>query len=247
MITELKIDLLKTQLKSIQKAVVLAPHPDDFDVIGVSLKLLKEDNKEIHLLLNSGGASGVVDGFLSAYTDSEKVELRLIEQEYSCRFFGLKEENFKFLNMEIDVDGEPAFITSNCEKIRKEILRLMPDTFFLPHGNDHNPGHSRNYHFLTKIIQEEAITAQLFLNKDPKTQNFNTHYYTPLDGSLIHWKETLLGFHHSQEHRNKLNRNITFKERILNSNRLTAMELNLPSPFAESFEHQIFENGIRIK
>jgi LmbE family N-acetylglucosaminyl deacetylase len=72
-------------------ALVLAPHPDDFDAIGVTLRHLnlKQAGHALHLAVLTQGANGVDDGLDGARTDEEKAALREAEQRASCGFLGL--------------------------------------------------------------------------------------------------------------------------------------------------------------
>ena len=45
------------------RVVVLAPHPDDFDAIGISMRTLQENGNPIDVTVLTSGASGVEDDF----------------------------------------------------------------------------------------------------------------------------------------------------------------------------------------
>src|SRR3569832_2667646 len=77
--------------------VVLAPHPDDFDAIGVALRLLQLQVHLIHVAVLTTGVNGVVDGWNGARSAGEKAELREAEQRASCEYFGLLVVCFFFL------------------------------------------------------------------------------------------------------------------------------------------------------
>jgi LmbE family N-acetylglucosaminyl deacetylase len=88
-----------------QRILVLAPHPDDFDAIGVSLRYFDGNRNPIYLAVATSGASGVEDSFCSPPTREAKGKLREEEQRASCRYFGLPEENLTFLRLEEDQEG----------------------------------------------------------------------------------------------------------------------------------------------
>ncbi|MBP1768990.1 MAG: hypothetical protein H6P98_3105, partial [Candidatus Aminicenantes bacterium] len=67
---------------------VLAPHPDDFDAAGVTLRLFQRNGNRVSLAVLTSGASGVEDGFCSPPARAEKARIRENEQRASCRFFG---------------------------------------------------------------------------------------------------------------------------------------------------------------
>ena len=81
-----------TDLRSIvwprpMTVLVTAPHPDDFDAIGVTLKYLKNQGHDIHALVAETG-SGIDKVYGAGMTQEEKRQLRVREQTGSLRFFG---------------------------------------------------------------------------------------------------------------------------------------------------------------
>ena len=81
------------------RSLVLAPHPDDFDVIAVTLRRLQHEGNPIHLVVLTSGASGVEPGFCAGGGWETRSELREHEQLRSCRLFGLPETSFAFLRL----------------------------------------------------------------------------------------------------------------------------------------------------
>ena len=60
-------------LPTAMKVLVLAPHPDDFDAIGVTLRILRDNGNPILLAVVTSGASGVEDGYrLAAPTSGNR-------------------------------------------------------------------------------------------------------------------------------------------------------------------------------
>ncbi|RYY73478.1 MAG: PIG-L family deacetylase, partial [Comamonadaceae bacterium] len=78
---------------------VVAPHPDDFDAIAVTLQLLQQQGHALHVAVVTTGASGVDDGFGGALDDAGKAALRESEQHASCAAFGLPPGRLAFLRM----------------------------------------------------------------------------------------------------------------------------------------------------
>ncbi len=74
--------------------LVLAPHPDDFDVVAVTLKQFHHSGARISLEVLSGGASGVEDIFASDW--EAKTSAREAEQCESCAMFGLPADALRF-------------------------------------------------------------------------------------------------------------------------------------------------------
>jgi len=84
-------------------AHVLAPHPDDFDAIAVTLRFLQRLQWRIVLSVMTGGENGVADDYEGAASRVDKRELRRQEQRDSCTAFGLDLLDLNFL--ELDHDG----------------------------------------------------------------------------------------------------------------------------------------------
>jgi LmbE family N-acetylglucosaminyl deacetylase len=235
--------LLQTlSIPSAWRLSVLAPHPDDFDAIGITLRYFQKNGNEIDLAVITSAASGVEDGFGGAFTAENKALLREYEQRGSCRFFGLPENRLKFLRMSEDEQGHPADLPENLEAMRGYLLERKPEIVFLPHGNDTNLGHQRTSAFLHKILQEEKLFMIAFLNRDPKTIALRQDLYAPFDVEESAWKGELLRFHQSQHQRNLNSRGHGFDERILSVNRQIAAELNSGAPFAEAFELELLDS-----
>ena len=61
--------------------LVLAPHPDDFDAIGITMRFFRDNGNPVHVVVVSSGASGVEDGFCSFRDLKVKAEIREREQK----------------------------------------------------------------------------------------------------------------------------------------------------------------------
>jgi LmbE family N-acetylglucosaminyl deacetylase len=223
---------------------VLAPHPDDFDAIAVTLRYFHERGDTLHLALLTTGASGVEDGYLGATaeanTDQAKGELREAEQLASCAFFGLPAERVSFLRLPPDAGGNPKLDAANLAAIRDWLLPRQPQLAFMPHGNDSNVTHQRTYAMFRSVADQEKLNLWAVLNQDAKTLAIRHDLYTPFDEETAHWKAELLRLHASQHRRNLNMRGHGFDERVLAVNRATASTLGLSAPYAEAFELEAF-------
>lgn len=215
--------------------LVLAPHPDDFDAIGVTLHHLHEQQHTLHLAVLTAGANGV-DGGGSV---DEKTAQREAEQRDSCRFFGLPAESCHFLRLW----ENPLAAAQDGARLRALILRLQPELVFMPHGNDSNATHRRTYQSFCAIAADERLTLQACLNQDAKTLGMRSDLYTGFDGALAEWKAQLLRHHRSQQMRNLRTRGIGFDARLLQLNRNAAATLGLNEPYAEVFERMHIADG----
>jgi LmbE family N-acetylglucosaminyl deacetylase len=218
------------------QVVVLAPHPDDFDAIGITLRTLHENGNPIDLAVLSSGASGVEDGFAPQLTPQGKAAIREQEQAASCQFFGLPPERLTFLRLAEDAQGHLEDSEENLRRLRAYWETHLPDLVFLPHGNDTNAGHQRTYRLFRRLMAAETRRVMALLNRDPKTIALRQDLYTEFGENEALWKGTLLRFHQTQHARNLRTRRHGFDERILQVNRETARELGGAAAYAEVFE-----------
>ena len=68
------------------RVLILGPHPDDLDAIGVTARFLMENGNPLHVAVATPGASGVEDGFCSPPTAEVKAKIREGEQRASSNF-----------------------------------------------------------------------------------------------------------------------------------------------------------------
>jgi LmbE family N-acetylglucosaminyl deacetylase len=218
------------------RVLVLAPHPDDFDAIGVTLRWFRDHAAAIELAVVTSGASGVEDSFCTPPTPVVKGAAREDEQRASCRFFGLPEACVSFLRLREDDEGHPIEDGPALGRIRERLEAARPDVVCLPHGNDTNAGHRRIYSLLHRAADGLAHPPLAWLNRDPKTIGMRADLCVPFGESEAAWKGELLRFHASQQQRNLRARGYGLDERILRVNRAIARELGLAAPYAEAFE-----------
>ena len=214
------------------KILVLAPHPDDFDAIAITLKQLQQNGNSIFLVVISGAASGVEDSFCASCPNMSKSEIREQEQLASCKFFGLPKDNIRFLRLKEDANGDPEDSTGNLQILKTYVDEISPGVVFMPHWNDTNPGHRRTY----SMFKKAECKALIYLNRDAKTIKMRTDYYTFFGVSEANWKAELLRHHISQHQRNLNTRGHGLDERVLQVNRNIAKDGGSAAPYAEAFE-----------
>jgi LmbE family N-acetylglucosaminyl deacetylase len=218
------------------RVLVLAPHPDDFDAIGITLRTLQENGNLIDVAVLTSGASGVEDDFAPQLTPERKAAIREEEQRTSCLFFGLPPERLTFLRLAEDAQGHLEDSGQNLSRLKAYWDTHLADLVFLPHGNDTNAGHQRTYRLFRRLIAVEPRSPLAFLNRDPKTIDMRQDVYTVFGESEALWKGELLRCHQTQHARNLRTRRHGFDERILRVNRQTASELGAAAAYAEVFE-----------
>lgn len=235
------VSLPSLALPEALRLAVVAPHPDDFDAIGITLRFFKDRGDAIHAIVCHTG-SGVEDSFCSPPTLAAKQAIREQEQRDSLRFFGLPDANLVFLDLDRDPsdDDQPFDHTANLEQLAAAILPFRPDIVFLPHGNDTNSGHRKIYTMVARLLRDSNKPVTAWLVRDPKTVNLRTDIYMPFDEDAALWKAELLRFHRSQHRRNLNIRGHGFDDRILRVNRHIARHLGLVEPYAEAFELEAF-------
>jgi len=224
------------RLPSAMRVVVLAPHPDDFDAIGITLRLLRENGNPIEVAVLTSGASGVAADFDPQLTTAGKAAVREREQRASCRFFGLPPDRLVFLRLAEDAAGHPELSAANLARLREYWEAHLPDLVFMPHGNDTNAGHRRAYRMVRQVATAEERPLGLLLNRDPKTIAMRHDVYTEFDAAEAAWKGALLRLHRTQHQRNLGTRGFGFDERILRNNRETAAAAGRGAAYAELFE-----------
>ena len=241
----LPANLSKVNIPSSLRVVLLAPHPDDFDAIGVTMRALHQNGNEIILAVLTTGVSGVEDTYAAKLGSDDKAAIREEEQKASIQFFGLPPEQITFLRLENDETEHMAVTENNFVRIKEFWDKHAPDLVFLPHGNDTNTDHQRTYAMVKKILETETKPVIAFLNKDPKTIGIQNDVITTFGEAEAAWKGELLRFHKSQHERNLRTRNHGFDERILNVNRKDAEELGLQDSYAEIFELEFHSAKIK--
>lgn len=216
-----------------QCIAVLAPHPDDFDAIAVTLRHFHARGDEIHLAVLTAGASGVEDNYPGATDDDAKGALRESEQRASCTVFGLPPARVNFLRL---AASELQFSAENIAALRDWLLPLQADLVFMPHGNDSNATHRHTYALFRAVAAQEKLALTALLNQDAKTVAMRHDLYMPFDEETARWKGDLLVLHATQHRRNLNTRGHGFDARVLAVNRDTATALGLSAPYAEAFE-----------
>jgi len=222
------------------KILVLAPHPDDFDAIGVTLQQFADNGHSIHVAVARTG-SGIEDSYCPGFTLDQKADLREAEQRASLRYFGLPDDGVTFLALSNDAGDELRDTPENGAAILALMRRVNPDIVCLPHGNDTNSAHRAMHRIFTRSARKLGRPLAAFRIRDPKTLGMRIDLYMSFGQAEADWKATLLRFHDSQHQRNLHTRGHGFDDRILAVNRSIAQELALPHAYAEAFEVELYD------
>jgi LmbE family N-acetylglucosaminyl deacetylase len=212
--------------------LVLAPHPDDFDVVAVTLRHFADAGARLSLEVLSGGASGVEDVFAKDW--ETKTTAREAEQRESCARFGLPADHLHFNRLTEDAEGHMADTPENGARVHGLLDIHAPDGVILPHGNDSNADHRRTFRWFHAWCENRTHPPLALLVRDPKNLGMRVDLITPYDSAQAGWKAALLRCHRSQHERNLRSRGTGFDERILASDRAAARPFGITA--AESFE-----------
>lgn len=217
---------------SVRRWLVLAPHPDDFDVVAATLRHFARSGADITLEVLSGGASGVEDAFAAGW--EAKTAAREAEQRGSCAMFGLSGGKIRFHRLPEDPLGHMADSAENRAHVHALLDAHAPDGLILPHGNDRNADHRRTFRWFQAWRETHPHPPLILLVRDPKNLGMRVDLITPYDAETAGWKAALLRGHRSQHERNLRTRGIGFDERILAPERAAAAPLGFHA--VESFE-----------
>jgi len=217
------------------RVLVLGPHPDDFDAIGVTLRYLHDRGNPLEAAVIRTG-SGIEPRYRPNASREELTALRDEEQRNSLRFFGLPPENATFVTLENDDTDQPLDNNANRAALHELIMAKRPDIVCLPYGNDSNSGHRNIFAMFVHVADNTGRPLVAMFNRDPKTIEIRTDLYMPFGQQQAEWKAQLLRHHDSQHQRNLNTRGHGFDTRILETNRRIARELELDAPYAEAFQ-----------
>lgn len=227
--------------RRVRRWLVLAPHPDDFDVVAVTMRQLSSNGAEILVEVLNTGASGVQDEF--AATWEAKTTAREAEQIASCRLFGLKDDLLRFHRFSEDDEGHMRDNSENSAKLRAILDRVAADGVVLPHGCDSNADHQRTFRIFDGWARQRREPVLALLIRDPKTLSMRLDVVMPFSRSDADWKARILRCHDSQHQRNLRTRGAGFDDRILQVNRQIAKDAGLEAEFAEGFEIASYGGG----
>lgn len=243
--TERPCSLHEHPVDTSSRLLVLAPHPDDFDTIGVTLKFLFSNGNPLEVAVACTG-SGVEDTYRPGLTVETMARLREQEQRDSARFFGLPEDCLTFLPLENDASDQMVENERNLSLLESVVIQKAPDIIFLPHGNDTNSAHRAMYAMVRQIALRAQRPIALLLIRDPKNISMRTDLYFPFGEDEAAWKGELLRFHDTQHQRNLNSRGYGFDKRILDLNQQSAKELGLNPSYAEVFECEIYHPSLSL-
>jgi len=212
--------------------LVLAPHPDDFEVVAVTLRNFADAGARLSLEVLSGGASGVEDAWATGW--EAKTAAREAEQRVSCRQFGLPADELRFHRLTEDAEGYMADVEENRARVHTLLNAHMPDGVILPHGNDSNADHRRVFRWFHAWREGRTHPPMALLVRDPKNLGMRVDLITPYASGRSAWKAALLRCHRSQQERNLRTRSMGFDERILGPDRAAGVQFGFAA--VESFE-----------
>tara|TARA_B110000305_G_scaffold63244_1_gene70254 strand:+ start:982 stop:1620 length:639 start_codon:yes stop_codon:yes gene_type:complete len=204
-------------LSSLEKVLILAPHPDDAEFgLGATIVKLQNMGKEIHVAVFSNCEKSTPEGF----------EIGAIEKEMyaSFEYLGIKKEHQHILDFEVrEFPSKRQEILETLILLRKEI---KPNLVFLPSSSDVHQDH--------KTIHEEGVRAFKYTNllgyEMPWNNfGFTSFMYVNLSKEDIEGKIKALDFYQTQKHRSYSN--VDF---VMSLAKLRGIQIQ--QEYAESFE-----------
>ena len=232
------VDLRTVSWPQKLRLLVTAPHPDDFDAIGVTLQYLQTQGHELYAIVAQTG-SGIDTIYGAGMTKQDRTLLRNREQRASFAFFGLPQSHYQILALDNAADDQVDYTENNICRLKEIVRKIQPNILFMPHGNDSNRAHRDMYRMMRHIAKCMEWPIALMLNSDVKTVDMRKDWFVPFSQEKAQWKRQLLRFHDSQHQRNLRVRGYGFDDRVLSLTRQTAKELGITLPYAASFEVEI--------
>ena len=217
------------------KILALAPHPDDAEAVGVTLKTFAEAGCEVLYKIACLSPGGVTDEFAVALAESHglaislidlpqyKKELRRVEQFESAELAGFVKGNLEFLDLEEDNQGRLVESRANAGSIAAVLAEAAPDVALMPYEEDTNIDHVLVCRWFRRAAAELVAAGGKpvlgLYNRDPKTLKITEQLAVPFDEQAARWKWELLATHRSQHERNLARRGHGLDGRILRVNR----------------------------
>jgi len=204
-------------LDSIQRILILAPHPDDAEFgLGGTIARLLEAGKEIHVAVFSDCEKSTPAGFERGVIERELYE--------SMSFLKIPKENIYMHRFEVRLF--PQFRQEILERMIELKNEIRPDTIFLPSSSDMHQDHN--------TIHLEGIRAfkhQNILGYEMPWNNFEfkSFLYMKLEERHIDQKIGAIELYRSQAHRP-----YSATEFVRSLATIRAIQIN--AKYAESFE-----------
>ncbi len=234
--------------------LALAPHPDDPESAAVALGLLKIHGGSIHIAVVTDSPGGVQDDYARSHgavdggsLDDLKRTIRRGEQTRSARASGFDVSRLAFLGL--DRDGE-LDRTTGPDRLAEHIAAVDPDIVILPVGRDTNRTHVWVYDTFREVALRRASDGRCLVgmyNRDPKTISIRGDLFVPFGDNEVHAKRALLRLHDSQQQRNRRTRGGGFDDRILETDRSSALRMRAATSrapeavgFAELYQLEVF-------
>lgn len=145
-------------VSEIQKAIIVAPHPDD-EALGCSglIQRMIENGKQVHVVILSGGGKSHhgcchIDG-------STLINSRRDLSRRAAEILGLPFIQLHFLDYP---DGSISFNKPETQRLQALIEEISPDAIFVPHKGEGWSDHIEAGKIVREIIQTKSIPIQLY-------------------------------------------------------------------------------------
>lgn len=145
-------------ISNIQKAIIVAPHPDD-ETLGCSglIQHLLESGKKVYVIILSGGGKSHFE--CCHIEESKLINNRRKLSIKSAEILGLTLNQLFFLDYP---DGNVSYNNSETLRLHTLIKELVPDAIFIPHNGEGWNDHIEAGRIVREIIRKETNTIQLY-------------------------------------------------------------------------------------
>ncbi|UKT64780.1 bifunctional PIG-L family deacetylase/class I SAM-dependent methyltransferase [Pedobacter mucosus] len=144
-------------LKSIERCLILSPHPDDESLgCGGLIAKLAENNCDIKIILTTDGSKSHPNS--QKYPSKLLTELRYKEVKAALKILGVNQDKIIFYNgndSALPALGETKF-NENVERLSTDILSFKPQLILVPYELDPHRDHRATWQMLHQTLLKQT-------------------------------------------------------------------------------------------
>lgn len=145
-------------ISKIQKAIIVAPHPDD-EALGCSglIQHMIENGKQVHVVILTGG--GKSHQSCCHINESILIDSRRNLSRKAAEILGLPLNQLYFLDYP---DGHISYNNAETQHLQTLIEEISPDVIFVPHTGEGWNDHIEAGKIVREIIRTKSTLIQLY-------------------------------------------------------------------------------------
>lgn len=145
-------------VSEIQKAIIVAPHPDD-EALGCSgfIQRMIENGKQVHIVILSGG--GKSHQGCCHIDESTLIDSRRNLSRKAAEIIGLPLNQLHFLDYP---DGRISYNNPETQRLQTLIEEISPDVIFIPHKGEGWNDHIEAGKIIREFIRTKTTPIQLY-------------------------------------------------------------------------------------